>query len=374
MNWRALGALLLSVASTAAYAHKQSDSYVRVHASPGATTAHVQLDLSLLDLEHAIGIDVDGDGAITWGELQASEAVVRRYVEPRVALVDAGADAATCPLHFERLRVDRHTDGAYAVLDYAATCAAVPASLELRYALFFDLDAAHHALVSVSGARGATSGVIDATSRALTLDLAPKGFGTELWQWLREGVWHIWTGYDHLLFLLTLLLPAVVLRRDGMWVSQPSLRVALVDIARVVTAFTVAHSLTLTAAALGWLHVDSRVVESGIALTVLLGALNILFPVVRERRWLLALVFGLVHGLGFAAVLSDLGLEAGHLLRDLVAFNVGVELGQLAIVALVVPLAFRLRERRWYRTAAMPGGAAAAAVVALWWFVTRAFG
>ena len=132
-----------------------------------------------------------------------------------------------------------------------------------------------------------------------------------------QGVGNIWMGYDHL-SLLTLLLPAVVYRaRTGGWTTQPSLRAAVVDVVRVVTAFTLAHSLTLVLASMGVVRFETRWVESAIALTVLLGAINILFPFVRERRWALALVFGLIHGLGFAAALGDLGLGGRNLVRNL---------------------------------------------------------
>ena len=149
---------------------------------------------------------------------------------------------------------------------------------------------------------------------------------------LTEGVWHIWKGFDHILFLLTLLFPAVIVYRNGRWEPRDSWQASALDIVKVVTAFTLAHSLTLSLAVLGWVHVPSRIVESTIAATVLLGALNNVVPIVLERRWLVAFVFGLVHGLGFASVLADLGLHGTNLALALVGFNGGVEIGQFAIV------------------------------------------
>jgi hypothetical protein len=147
----------------------------------------------------------------------------------------------------------------------------------------------------------------------------------------------------------------------------------MIDITKVVTAFTLAHSLTLTLGALGWVYVPTRVVESAIALTVLIGALNIIFAIVRERRWLLAFAFGLIHGLAFASVLVDLGLSGWNLLLALLGFNAGVELGQLAIVVVVVPLMYASRRTVIYRSGLMPAGAVAVACVAAYWFITRAF-
>jgi hypothetical protein len=178
-------------------------------------------------------------------------------------------------------------------------------------------------------------------------------------------------GYDHILFLLTLLLPAVVLFRNGQWQPRESLRDALLDVLKVVTAFTLAHSLTLSLAVNGLVHLPSRVVESGIALTVLLGAVNNLFPLVRERRWVVAFAFGLIHGMGFASVLTDLGLADWNLALALVGFNLGVEVGQLAIVLLFIPVAFGLRGTRFYRVAFMPAGAVVIGVAAAYWLAIR---
>ena len=115
---------------------------------------------------------------------------------------------------------------------------------------------------------------------------------------------------------------------------------------KVVTAFTVAHSITLSLAALGVISLPSRLVESAIAASVVLAALNNVCPVVYGGRWIIAFCFGLIHGFGFASVLTDLGLPQDSLLLALVAFNLGVELGQLAIVAVFLPIAYALRGRR----------------------------
>ena len=141
----------------------------------------------------------------------------------------------------------------------------------------------------------------------------------------------------------------------------------------MVTAFTVAHSITLSLAALGIVSLPSRWVESAIALSVVLAALNNVFPVVAHGRWIAAFAFGLLHGFGFAGALQDLGLPAGSLALSLAGFNIGVELGQLAIVAAFLPLAFALRKTWSYRRLVLAGGSTAIAAVATVWFAERAF-
>ena len=150
------------------------------------------------------------------------------------------------------------------------------------------------------------------------------------------------------------------------------MRMALLGVAKVVTAFTLAHSLTLTLASLGLIALPSRLVESAVAVSVVAAALNNIWPVVDRRLWLFAFGFGLVHGLGFASVLLDLGLPRHAMLVPLLAFNLGVELGQLAIVAVFLPLAFLLRETSIYPRFVLQGGSTAIAAIAALWLVERA--
>ena len=160
-------------------------------------------------------------------------------------------------------------------------------------------------------------------------------------------------------------------RRDGRWAAVDAFGPAFWDVFRIVTAFTVAHSITLSLATLGVVTLPSRLVESAIALSVVAAALNNLRPVVRGRRWVVAFVFGLVHGFGFASVLMDLGLPQGALVLALVGFNLGVEIGQLALVAAFLPLAFLLRETMFYRRILVVGGSALIVVIAALWLVER---
>jgi hypothetical protein len=372
-----LAALAIFLTSPFAVAHQQSQSLLRLTESAHSET-QVRLDLALVDLEHAIGLDDDADAQISWGELRAHETSIRGHVEQRLILATGAPDrTAPCPMRYGGLRVDTHSDGTYAVLDYVAACPAAQSVTTVQYGLLFDLDRAHRSLVSLTRADGAQqSGVLSVEAQTLVFAAAGARWQwREAGQWISQGLWHIWMGYDHLLFLLTLLLPAVVYRgRAGGWKTRPSLRAAVVDVVRVVTAFTLAHSLTLVLASMGFVRFETRWVESAIALTVLLGAGNILFPFVRERRWALALVFGLIHGLGFAAALGDLGLGGTNLVRNLLLFNLGVEAGQLAIVAVFVPTTWLLRNQRWYRTIALPGMAVIVALLALWWLVERVAG
>jgi hypothetical protein len=283
------------------------------------------------------------------------------------------ADGAPCPTTITQHLIDNHSDGAYAVLRFAAVCPSVPQELQVTYRLFSDIDPQHKGLLRLQACGETRSAIFSPAAAQQTFRLAQPSLRRQFLAYLATGVDHIWSGYDHILFLLSLLLPAVVVHRGRSWEPGEGFRPAFADVLKTVTAFTVAHSLTLSLATLQVVTLPARISESAIALSVVLAALNNLFPIVRGGRWIVAFCFGLVHGFGFASVLTDLGLPKGVLAVALVGFNLGVEVGQIAIVAVFLPLAYPLRRTWLYRRVVLVGGSGAIATVAALWFVERAF-
>lgn len=353
--------LILALACASADAHKPSDSYLSLRHEGGEVQG--QWDIALRDLEYAIGLDANGDGALTWGEVKGRHAEITAYALARLQLQAQGESCAAEP---GELLLDRHSDGAYAVLRFVARCATrSPEALTVDYSLFFDLDPTHRGLLRLGSPERATTALLGPDRPRVEWRLEGRSAAGQFLDYAREGVWHIWIGFDHVLFVLCLLLPSVVGARRFPPVFW--------DVLRVVTAFTVAHSVTLALAALSVIELPSRFVESAIALSVVLAALNNLWPVVRGRRWLVAFGFGLIHGFGFASVLADLGLPRDALVLALLGFNAGVEGGQLAIVLAFLPLAYALRNGWAYRRVIFAGGSAAIALVAALWLVERVF-
>jgi hypothetical protein len=361
-------AAILLLASTAAAAHKPSDSYLALAAN--GTAINGQWDIALRDLDYAIGLDADGDGAITWGEVRARHADIAAYALARLTLRNEGTE---CPAQVAEHLVDHHSDGAYAVLRLAASCPARISTLEIDYRLLFDLDPQHKGLLRLEHGGPTRSGVFAPGRGRQAFAPAASSRLAQFLDYGREGVWHIWIGFDHILFLLSLLLPAVLQRTAATWRPVAAFAPAFWDVFKIVTSFTVAHSITLTLAALAVVSAPSRLIESAIAASVVLAALNNLFPIVLGRRWVVAFGFGLVHGFGFASVLSDLGLPQDALVIALLGFNLGVEAGQLALVAAFLPLAYFLRWTWLYRRVVMVGGSALIVLVAGVWFAERAF-
>jgi hypothetical protein len=365
---RTLLAFLLALAAAAAQAHKPSDSYLALGVEGAALRG--QWDIALRDLEYAIGLDADGNGEITWGELKAKRREVETYALSRLKIT---SDQKACVLAPADFLVDEHSDGAYAVLRFGADCGPFkPANVELDYRLFFDLDPTHRGLLRFERDGVTQAGVLSPERPRLAFRPGEISRLAQFFDYLREGVWHIWIGFDHILFLVSLLLPSVLILKNATWGPAERFQDTFWDVFKVVTSFTVAHSITLSLAALSVISLPSRLVESTIALSVVLAALNNLKPVVTGRRWAVAFAFGLIHGFGFASVLADLGLPQGALLLALVGFNLGVEAGQLAIVCAFLPLAYALRRGQFYRRLVFAGGSAAIALVAAVWLAERA--
>ena len=350
-------------------AHKPSDSYLRFLVDDRAITG--QWDIALRDLDHVLGLDANQDGVLTWGEVRTRQEAISAYAFSRLQVE---ADGLDCRNRERQLLIDHHSDGTYAVLRFVVECLQVPTVLNLRYGLLFERDPLHRGLLNVTSHGHTQTGVFSPEYRSLDLDLERSTAWNELWSFGREGVWHIWIGFDHILFLISLLLPSVLWWKAGNWQVEESFPRVFHEVFRIITAFTVAHSITLGLATFNLINLPAQWVESVIAGSVVLAALHNLFPLVQVRRWLVGFVFGLVHGFGFASVLSDLALPSSSMFVALAGFNLGVEVGQLAIVGVFLPLAFMIRSSWMYRHLVLQGGSVAIAGIAFIWLLERSLG
>ena len=203
------------------------------------------------------------------------------------------------------------------------------------------------------------------------------------WAMIKSGVYHIWIGFDHILFLLALLLPSVLkfrsqgdtpgldLNNTG-WKAVDRLKPALLNVVKIVTCFTIAHSITLCLAAFEIISLPPRLIESIIAISIALAAIHNIYPRFSGKEWVIAFVFGLFHGFGFASVLAERGLNGNYLALSVFGFNLGVEIGQLAIIALVFPVLYLLRKTSLYPKIRV-FGSILLILFSLYWFIERAF-
>ncbi|MGC4396079.1 HupE/UreJ family protein [Hydrogenophaga sp. T2] len=359
----------------AAHAHSSSNAYLSLQ--PRGDALVLRADVHLRDADLALDLDTDRDGQVRWAEVSPRSAELLAWLRSGLAL-QAGDRA--CELQPIDLLASERSDGHYLSAEWTVACATPrPTGLALTYSLLFERDALHRALVKIE-VPGAEGSAVLAPDRPQTVLLPeqPKTALQVFGHYAVEGVWHIWIGFDHILFLLSLLVlaPLTAQRRTAAsravdWRPQPALRPALFDVLAVVTSFTVAHSITLGLAIFGVVSLPAVLIETVIAASVVLAALNNLLGGFSLKRWRLAFVFGLIHGFGFANVLLDLELPATQLAVALGGFNLGVELGQLAIVAVFFPIAWALRHTRFYQRGVVVGGSIGIALVGSWWIAER---
>jgi hypothetical protein len=352
-----------------AQAHSSGNSYLTF--SVRGDMPVLRVDVSIRDLDFVFDLDADRNGEVTWGETAARQADLLAWVQAGVQVMVADT---VCTLTAQDPMASQHGDGVYFSTEWAVQCPGAstqpPPGLALRYGLMFDQDNLHRGLLKVDLPNEANSAILSPEQPG-----APLVQGsTRLWdifqRYVVEGVWHIWIGIDHILFLLSLLVlaPLASARRSVLaWQPVDRFGLAFADVLSVVTAFTVAHSITLGLSVMKWVDPPADLVEPVIALSVVLAALNNLLGWFSLKRWRLAFVFGLIHGFGFANVLLDLGLPTQALAVALGGFNVGVELGQLAIVVAFLSVAWWLRHTAFYRWVVVVGGSLAIAVTGAVW-------
>jgi len=367
--------LLIAIASASgsAQAHSSSNSYITVSSFNEA--AVLRADINLRDIDLVFDLDQNKDGKVSWGETLAKTAELKVWLEQGIQLSTKGQKCALAKMN---IKASDHADGTYLSVEWTVACLDVAedglSGLTLRYDLMFDQDNLHRALVKIDLPNFQSSAILSPDRPEFTLTKASGSSLKVLERYLLEGVWHIWIGIDHVLFLLSLLILAFLepSRKSVIqWPAVQNVKTAVLDILAVVTAFTLAHSITLGLTIFKWLEPSADLIEPAIALSVVAAALNNLLGWAALRRWQLAFAFGLVHGFGFANVLVDLGLPSDQLAIALGGFNLGVELGQIAIVLLFLPLAWWLRNTLFYRWVVVVGGSLTIAVLGIIWTLQR---
>jgi HupE / UreJ protein len=378
----AAAALALALCAPA-YAHKASDAYLLMDNSSAAQSVTFKLSLALRDLDAAIDtLDGDNNRDLEWAEIRQNLPAIQSWVTQGLQLSCASKSLAL-PWGFEAL--EQRSDGVYVRLGANAMCS--QGALAVNYRLMQNIDATHR-LIAAGLFHGKPIAAVASPSSKPTvtlsvgegLDNAPAQSGwSALVQFFPEGVVHLATGYDHLAFLLALLLPIVLYRRPQ-WVPSTSAlgstplqgndKPGLWALLRTVTGFTIGHSITLVLASLGWIASPSWV-EPAIAVTIGVSALLNLYP----QRWVrsdaLALGFGLIHGLGFSNIMREANVSDSLLPWALAGFNLGVEAGQLVGVALWCGVHLVLVRWRHYEAVVVRGGSWALLGVALYWAVER---
>lgn len=353
--------LLAAALPRAATAHGPGLSYLDLHVD--GDTVQAALDVPASELFPLLALDADEDGLAEPEDIEVNAARLSDWLIRTVRL-SSGGEACRGTREGALLR-----DGVLVTVAATYRCPGEVQQLELKSRLLQQLGDGHTTFVRAVRGDIEAQQVLTLQASSAQLDLSRDNPWSAAGRFWLLGVEHIFTGIDHVLFLLALLLIGGSLGR----------------IIAIATAFTVAHSITLSLAALGLVSLPSQLVESAIALSIGYVALEN-FAMARRRapgekeplalrlRWVLTFAFGLIHGFGFAGVLGELGLPREHLVVSLAAFNLGVEAGQVAIVAAAWPLLRRAEQSDWYRPAGVRFASVGVFVIACYWFAERAFG
>ncbi len=374
-----LALALVLVGATASSAHSGDQSYLYVDVTETSLGGRVELPFG--DLEEVLGLDLGGSDQEILAELQANRTAIAAYLEEHLVF---GTDGSSWPIIFGQLElfeseeVEESLD--YAVIGYSAALdAEVPRTFDVRFDPFLEeIDGRDHLMLIENDWR---AGVFDNGNEVLltfdadrptqTADLGEASALKNLWSSVELGVQHIETGPDHILFVLVLLLPSVLIWRAGSWNPVDGFGAALWRILKIVTMFTVAHSITFTLAGLELLPLPSpRIVESIIALSIAAAAIHNIRPLAANQEWLISFVFGLFHGMGFASLVSGLDVSRSTQLISLLGRNIGIEIGQAVVVLVLFPALYLLRRLVVYRPLFV-GLSVVLALIAFGWAIER---
>jgi hypothetical protein len=348
-----------------AFAHAASTSFISLDIRHDGPLA-VRWDMSAQDLVWTVFIDTDVDGVATWGEIEAARPAIASAVLGQISIERGGAP---CALGVGDFALAQRMEQNFLSIELVARCPQ-PGVLKVAGPLFMAGDASQRVLLNATRGESTLQAVITPDS-AGWMEPARVSAWAAFARFIGEGARHVVIGYDHVAFVLLLLLPSVLRPVAGKWQGATRLPQVTRDIVTIVTAFTIAHSITLALAVTGTVKLPGKPIEIAIAASIAIAAAINLFPRLSRLRLPLAFAFGFVHGFGFANALAEIDASGATLLPLLAGFNIGVELAQLTIVGVVLPLIFFARSTRWYAGGVMPLGSCALGAAGLVWLVQR---
>ena len=383
----ALAAITLIGFAAPASAHRINESYLYFNVLEDSIEARLELRIDDINKVLNLGIPDDPEGAEA--ALIANKTILEDFSRPHLRMSEGGT---TWDYNFTDIEALDTETGIFALLslDVNEEFDEIPRAWDVELDVFFDELPDNRAFVLIESYWD--GGIFNNEANALhdfkvgdtiqTVTIDEPSFFAGLWGTIDLGIEHIEIGTDHILFVLVLLLPAVLVfgrrENDGasgtadQWMPAQDFTSSLWKVLKIATMFTIAHSITLTLAGLGLFELPSRPVEALIALSIIATAAHNLRPIFNDKEWLIAFGFGLFHGLGFAGLLTDLGLDRTNRVWSLLGFNIGVEIGQAFIILVIFPILFLLRRTALYAHV-LRLGSIVMGLIATNWFIERAF-
>lgn len=346
-------ALLLMLAATLATAHETTRSYVKIAQDGSNLTAEFRI--AFRDIEVAAWIDENLDGKITWGETRQRLDAISTYVTSAISLNAGGP----CRLTLDKSDVTAESGTDYLVLGFNGVCPDALTPLKITSRLFTEIDPDHRMFLTATSGGATTTTVLGGSASEVTVSSATGGLWQSFFNYFVAGIEHLMAGADHLVFLFVLMLPAVA--------SAINPRKAALGVVAALTGFTLAHAVTLTAAATDTLRPPTAIIEILIAVSIIITAIDNVRPFIPAPRAAVAAFFGIIHGFGFASALGVLQLSGGGLAVALVGFNLGIEIAQVGVVLITLPVLYLIGKGELV----MRLGSFAAAAAGLFWVWQR---
>ena len=368
--------LIFAFVAQNALAHHPDHSYLYLRIYKDAFGGRVEINVE--DMNRVFGYGFPD--SLTMKDLEPHITDIQNYIKDGTQF---SANGKTFPIKFstsEILNLGEEIDIAQFNFDLQ-NVDALPDDIDIYYSLILDKISKHRAPLIVEynfkagviNNYGQMTDIFTPNRQNIRLSLTDTSIWKGFWALIKLGVWHIWIGLDHILFILALILPSVVRRDDsGKWRPVPEFGKAFWYILKIITFFTIAHSITLAIAAMGWIDLPSHIVEAIIAISIALAALHNIIPILKHKEWMIAFGFGLFHGFGFASVLGEKGLGGDYLIPSLLGFNVGVEVGQVLIICMIFPILFLFRKTKYYPPF-IKYGSMLLIIISIYWFIERFF-
>ena len=368
-------------------AHQSPNSLVFLDVSPHSVAMEIQMPVP--ELELAFGNDISKNPEML---IEKFGPQLKEYLKAHIYAYANKSDRWSVDVDELRMNKGKYIENGIAYWEVVAHLTLKPRPGESTRKFMLDYDVIMHqvinhvALISIRNdwetgivnTNSAEAGVISWNTKDNVIYPYEINLGKgSLWKGFKSmltlGMEHIREGTDHLLFLVVLLLPAMLLVQQKRWGGFGGVKYSLTRLLKIVTAFTIGHSITLLIGALGWLKLPQQPVEILIAISILVSAIHAVFPIFAGRETYIAAGFGLVHGLAFATVLSNLKLGTGELALSILGFNIGIELMQIFVIAIIIPWLMLLSKTgfyKWFRVS----GALMAALAAIAWILERSSG
>ncbi|MGI9388426.1 MAG: HupE/UreJ family protein [Boseongicola sp.] len=364
--------------ATNADAHARNENYVWINLETNGLSG--RFEITYEDIRERLGVELPEDPEEIAAAISETAPLIQAYIKENFEFL---VDGEEIDFAFGQARPAPSAETRFAAYDFTTETFDVPQSITLRNDILLSWDAPLHrslAVVEYDRVRGIEYPMDFAVlafgpnNREQVLDFANLEGVLTPGEFVWQGFIHVVAGPDHVLFLLALLFTTVLfLQPPRKWEPVRTFGPAAWNAIVLVTLFAIAHSATLALTVLGIIQPNIRLIETLIAFSIVAVAANNLRPVIDHGRWLLIVFFGLFHGMGFASAMSELQFRLVEPVKILLNFNIGIELGQLLIVLIVLPLFYLIRRSDLYRKWLFTGGNLAIIAVAGYWTVTRAF-